>query len=161
LSDPDASQVNFSPVAKTIAQLLSLHPPAGLKTSTPRTAPTETQVFRVLARLKEYAREADHDFHVLIAEPMNSSRTMVAEVVDPACAGAKDSPRLNALKAIRQKFIRLYGEPRRGSFKPVPSQPVPILVGVGFFDLCGAQHKPQGAAPQCIELHPVLDVEAP
>ncbi len=161
LSDPRASQVNFSPVARTISHLSSLQPPTSLKTSTPRIAPTEMQVYRVRARLKEYTREADHDFHVVIADWKNSGMTMVAEVVDPACPGARDSARLNALRAVRQKFIGLYGEPRRGSFRPVPGQPFVILVGVGFFDQCGAQHKPRGAAPQCIELHPVLDVQTP
>lgn len=161
LSDPKASQVNFSPVAKAISQLYRLQPPAILRTSTPRTAPTEMQVYRVRAGLKEYVREADHDFHVVIADPSNSGRTMVAEVVDPTCPGSRDSARLNALKAARRKFIDLYGEPGRGSFRPVPGQPLVILVGVGFFDQCGAQHKPRGAAPQCIELHPVLDIQTP
>lgn len=161
LSDPKASQVNFSPVAKTIPLLYRLQPPANLRTSTPRTAPTEMQVYRVRARLKEYTREADHDFHVVIADRSNPDKTMVAEVVDPTCSGARDSPRVNALRAVRQKFIASYGEPSRGSFRPVPGQPLVILVGVGFFDQCGVQHTPRGAAPQCIELHPVVDVQTP
>ena len=161
LSDPQAGRVSFSPVARTISQLRGLHPPAGLKASTPRSAPTETQVYRVRARLKEYTREADHDFHVVVAAPSSPSMTMVVEVVDPTCPGARDSARLNALRAVRQKFIDIYGEPGRGTFRPVPGQPVAILVGVGFFDQCGPQHKPRGAAPQCIELHPVLDTQTP
>lgn len=161
LSDPKASQVNFSPVARTISQLRSLQPPASLKTRTPRIAPTEMQVYRVLARLKEYVRETDHDFHIVIADPTSASKTMVAEVVDPTCPGARDSARQSALKTVRRKFIDLYGEPSRGTFRPVPGQPVAILVGVAFFDQCGAQHKPRGAAPQCIELHPVLDTQTP
>ncbi len=100
-------------------------------------------------------KNIQNDFHVVIADPTSSGRTMVAEVVDPACSVARDSLRLSALKATRQKFVGLYWEPHRGSFKPVPAQPVVILVGVGFFDQCGAQHEPRGASPQCIELHPV------
>ncbi len=88
LSDPKASKVNFNPVGRTV-QLHALNPPDNLKTSTPRTAPIETQVFRVRARLMEYTREADHDFHIVVAAPNDSSKTMVAEVVDPACPGAE------------------------------------------------------------------------
>ena len=127
LSDPDASRVNFSPVARTIAQLHSLHPPTTLTTSTPRIAPTETHGFRVRAQLREYALEADHDVHVVIADPASFDMTMVAEIVDPACPGARDSPRLDALRAVRQKFISLYGQPSRGSFRPVPGQPVAVV----------------------------------
>jgi len=158
LSDPDASGVNYTPVPKVISELHQLPPPSELKTSTPRLIPFEFGVYRLRARLKEYKREADHDFHVVIADINNSSRTMVAEVVDPACPGARDSVRASAFRAVRQKFIGRFGEPT-GSFKLVPGQPVAILIGVGFFDQCGAGHKPRGAAPNCVELHPVLDLE--
>ena len=158
LSDADASQVNFVPVARTISQLRRRKEPAELKKDTPRTSPLEFTVYRVRARLVEYKREKDRDLHVVIASPTRSNRTMVAEVVDPTCPGASDSPRANTLKTVRQEFIDVFGQPV-ASFKNVPSQPVVFLIGVGFWDSCTPGHIPRGAAPKCVEIHPVLDVE--
>jgi len=35
------------------------------------------------------------------------------------------------------------------------------VIGVEFWDWCKGAHKPRGAAPNCFELHPVLDIEQP
>ncbi len=158
LSDPAAYQVNFAPVARTVSQLRQLQAPDELGKNTPRLSPREFIVYRVRARLIEYKRQSDRDFHVVIASSTNRKLRMVAEIVDPTCPGAKDSPRVDALKAVRQEFIQQYGQPTT-SFKPVPGQPIAILVGVALWDLCTDAHKPRGAAPNCIELHPVLDIE--
>jgi len=83
---------------------------------------------------------------------------MVVEVVDPTCPGARDSARVGAFRAVRDEFVGLYGQPTTG-FKQVPGHPTAIVVGVGFWDLCTGAHIPTGAAPNCVELHPVLDVE--
>lgn len=158
LSDGDASQVSFTPVSRTVSQLRRLREPDELRTGTPRIDPVELTVYRTRVRLLEYKRERDRDFHIVVADPRNRRRTMVTEVVDPTCPGARDSPRLGTLRAVRQEFIGLFGQPTT-SFKIVPSQPIAILIGVGFWDSCKGAHIPRGAAPNCIELHPVLDVE--
>ncbi len=160
LSDPAADQVDFQPVARTVSKLVKLKEPDELKKDTHRTPPVEFTVYRVRVRLIEYKREEDRDFHVVMSSPVNRQRTFVAEVVDPTCLGAQDSPRVNALQAVRQEFVNLYGQPTT-SFKEVPNQPVAILIGVGFWDSCKGAHKPYKAAPNCFELHPVLDVEQP
>ncbi len=158
LSDPDASQVNFAPVAGTVSQLHQLAEPSELRSRTPRIAPVEFRVYRVRVQLLEYKREQDRDFHVVVAQQGQPDLTMVVEVVDPTCPGARDSVRLGAMQAIRQEFTTLYGEPTTG-FKQVPGQPTAFVTGVGFWDSCRGAHIPRGAAPNCIELHPVLDVE--
>lgn len=53
-------------------------------------------------------------------------------------------------------------KPLRGNpsnFREVPGRPIAFVTGVGFWDLCTGAHKPRGAAPNCIELHPVLDID--
>ena len=84
---------------------------------------------------------------------------MVVEVVDPTCPGARDSARVSVLQSVRQEFVSLYGQASSG-FRQVPGQPTAFVIGVGFWDSCCGAHIPRGAAPNCIELHPVLDVEA-
>ena len=49
------------------------------------------------------------------------------------------------------------GGPTTG-FKEVPGQHPVFVTGVGFWAFCGGVHIPHGAAPNSIELHPVLDV---
>src|SRR5713226_5429537 len=100
LSDPDASQVNFAPVAGTISQLHQLAEPNELRSRTPRIAPVEFRVYRIRALLLEYKREQDRDFHVVVGQPDQPSRTMVVEVVDPTCPGARDSIRVGALQTV-------------------------------------------------------------
>jgi hypothetical protein len=158
LSDPAADSVNFTPVARTFSKLMKLNEPDELKKDTPRLASVELTVYRVRVRLIEYKREKDRDFHVVVSSPVNRGRTFVTEVVDPTCPGARDSARMGTFQAVREEFVSLYGQPTT-SFKPVPEQPVTILVGVGFWDWCKGAHKPRGAAPNCFELHPILDME--
>src|SRR5437667_160813 len=133
LSDPDAARVDFAPVATTISQLRELPEPEELGTRTPRIESLEFQTYRVRGRLVEYKREQDRDFHVVIAQPDSPGRTMVVEVVDPTCPGARDSDRVGAFRAVRQEFIGLYGHPTT-SFKIVPGEPIAFIVGVGFWD---------------------------
>lgn len=159
LSDAAAEQVDFTPRARTVNHLRQLNPPDALGTNTPRIGPHELRVYRIRARLIAFKRERDRDFHVVISQVNNASRTMVTEVVDPTCPGAQDSARVGTLQAVRQEFIGLYGTPPSSGFREVPGRPVAIIVGVGFWDLCTGAHKPHGAAPNCIELHPVLDID--
>lgn len=159
LSDTSAAQVNFTPLTRTVKQMRQLSPPATLGISTPRIVPHELRTYRIRARLISYKRERDRDFHVVISQVNNSKRTMVTEVVDPTCPGAQDSPRVGTLHGVRQEFIDLYGTPPSSGFREVPGRPVAFIVGVGFWDLCTGAHKPHGAAPNCIELHPVLDID--
>lgn len=83
---------------------------------------------------------------------------MVVEIVDSTCPGAEDSDRVGTLQAVRQEFISLYGR-APSNWRDVPGRPIAFITGVGFWDLCTGAHRPRGAAPNCIELHPVLDID--
>lgn len=81
---------------------------------------------------------------------------MIVEIPDPDCPGARDSPRVGTLRAARDKYNNLFGQPPRGKFQEFDDPPLVIVTGVGFFD---AVHGQKGVAHNGIELHPVLDVE--
>lgn len=119
LSDGESGQVDFTPRARTVSQLRRLRPPDALGKRTPRIGPHELRVYRIRARLIAYKRERDRDFHVVISQVNNTSRTMVTEVVDPTCPGAEDSPRAGTLQAVRQEFIDTYGTPPSSGFREV------------------------------------------
>lgn len=158
VSDPAASRIRLAPLDATVTQLQALKSP--LKTWAPhsrRQAPVEFTVYRVPVRLIEYHQEPDHDFHVVVAEPTDNSKTMIVELPDPACPGASGSQMHATLSAVRQAFVDRYGHPPAGrDFSPVPGHPVVTLTGVGFFDKL---HGQRGVAPNGIELHPVLSVQ--
>jgi len=115
--------------------------------------------FTVRARLVGYRHETDKDFHIVIADLQDLTVSMVVEIPDSQCAGVCASPKLREIQQAREKFV-----------KPFPTaQPAPEFVvvqgdvevevtGVGFFDFA---HGQTGLAHNCIELHPVLDINFP
>ena len=100
-------------------------------------------------------KEGDRDFHLVIADPADKKKTIIAEVVDPECRRVCQSKKLEQLKAVQTRFIKQFGQPE-DSFRHL-DPPAPIVItGVGFFDF---RHGQTGVAPNAIELHPVLSVE--
>jgi hypothetical protein len=99
--------------------------------------------------------ETDQDIHLVIADPDDRSKIMIAEIVDPGCSGAAVSPELADLQRARETFTQL-DTAQPGSSGPVlrPGDLIEIT-GVGFFDF---EHGQSGVAPNAIELHPVLAV---
>ncbi len=151
-TDPDASQVDLSnPKTTSVSELRALQPPDPIPANS-RFAPTENSVFVVDATLTDFKLESgstgDSDYHLVLQD--DQGNTMVAEIPSPSCVGAS-SPFAAQIAGARSKFdAQLTAS---SSFKTAN---VPVRVtGVGFFDFFHNQH---GAAPNVIELHPVLDI---
>jgi hypothetical protein len=153
LSDPDAGKVNLTPVPGTVADLIKLTPPDALPPNS-RIGPVELTTYKVRAVVLERHHEQDQDIHLVIAEPGGpndvsegvigaTNKTMIAEVVDPACHGALTSREVADFEQVRESIEDIR-----------PGAPIEIT-GVGFFD---EEHGANGTAPNDIELHPVLDV---
>jgi hypothetical protein len=162
LSDLNSGQVDFTPRARTIRKLRELEPPANLGRNTPRVRPTEYRTYRVRARIREHkwvccGTKDDGDYHLVLADPRNRRRTMIAELADPDCPGARDSAKVGTLRAVRHKYNSLFGQPPKGRFEGFEDPPLVFVTGVGFFD---AVHGQKGVAPNGIEIHPVLDFES-
>ena len=151
LSDPDAAQVNFTPVQSSVTELRSLAPPPSLPQSS-RIAPTELTVFTVPAQLVEMKAEEDHDIHLVIAEPANSTATMITEFPDADnCSGAVASARAQEMRTARTELVAAFGQPSSSEFTALNG--TATVTGVGFFDFL---HGQTGVAPNGIELHPAL-----
>ena len=150
LSDPDADRVDLTPVATTVESLTALprpryFPPYG------RSGQTETAVFCVEGWLVDFTTEADFDVHVIVAGLEDSSATLIAEIPDARCSGACASG-----------FAELYASAREALENRLDTLTADTLrvriIGVGFFD---RPHGQYGAAPNNIELHPVLGIDFP
>ena len=151
LSDQDATQVNFTPVQSSVAELRSLAAPPSLPQSS-RVAPTELTVFTLTAQAVEMKLEEDRDIHLVIAEPANPSATMITEFPDAdQCSGAVGSAHAAEMRTARAALVGAFGQPSSSQFTNLTG--TATLTGVGFFDFL---HGQTGVAPNGIELHPVV-----
>jgi hypothetical protein len=154
LSDPDASRVNLRPRPTTIAQLAALIPPSSLPQS--RVAPVELQTFTVRARLVAMKLEADSDLKLVLADLGPRSASMSAELPAAACVLQAAPALQKKMDSARATFVERCGSPSSVLFTQLGG--VVTLTGVGFFD---RRHGATGAAPNGIELHPVLAYTGP
>jgi hypothetical protein len=146
-TDSTSNLVNLTPQDTTIASLRAQPMPASLPSATRVPNSAETQNWRVSATLTLFKLETDSDFHLVLADA--SGATMITEIPSPSCdAGSVWSTQIaHSRSAFTAKFTP------NSTFQQAN---VPVIVtGVGMFDFA---HGQTGAAPNQIELHPVLDI---
>ena len=146
-TDSTSNLVNLSPETTTIASMRALAMPSSIPSTTRIPGSAETQAWRISATLTEFKLETDSDFHLVLSDA--SGLTMIAEIPSPSCdAGSVWSTQIaHSRSAMTAKFTPT------SSFQTAN---VPVIVtGVGMFDFA---HGQTGAAPNQIELHPVLDI---
>ena len=160
LTDSGSAAVTAAtPTSSTVSKLTSEQAPAHLPQSS-RVAPIENQQFTIQAVLIAWKEEAgakgDHDFHLVLADPKDHTKTMIAEVPSPQCASACASGSVESFKTARQVLTTELGPaPQVTSAVPVVPPRIIEVTGVGFFDY---NHGQDGLAWNCIEIHPVLKI---
>lgn len=145
LSDAAHNKIDFTPKEATISWLISQERPYP-SPADQRIGPIETHTYKVRAHLVSHKLEEDGDFHIVIADVEDPSKTMIAEIPSADCAGACASGHAEEFRKARAVIMGLSDQ--------VPS--VVVVTGVGFFDF---SHGQTGGAPNGIELHPVLKIE--
>src|SRR4029078_5304327 len=119
LSDSDAGNIDFTPVAATVAQLRAL-PMPGSHPQSSRLAPTELTTYSVTASIVEFKLEADKDIHVVIADLDDPAHTMIVEFPDAAdCSGAVGSAHAGEMGTARNALTATFGEPSSSHFTQV------------------------------------------
>jgi hypothetical protein len=120
-------------------------------------ADAEKQVYSVEAVLLRWKQETgqhgDRDFHLVLADPNDVTRTMIAEVPSAECQGACSSAQTQHFAEVRQILTAQLSEPE-AHFRRFPHAWVVRVEGVGFFDVF---HQQIGVAENC--MHPLLEVE--
>jgi hypothetical protein len=148
LSDPEAHQVDFQPVDRSVWALRRLDGPV-VHEDSPRFGGIERQAIRVRAQVVEAKVEDDSDIHLVIAPRLHRARTMIVEFPAPICvASPVKRPEMRA--ARRSLLARC---PAIGSSDFTTLHGNVLITGVGFWDIL---HGQTGVAPNGIELHPVL-----
>jgi hypothetical protein len=154
--DNDAKNINFIPRHTTISELVAMRPPEVLSDER---ADAEKQVYSIEAVLlgwkQETAEHGDRDFHLVLADPNDVTRTMIAEVPSAECQGACSSLQAQHFAEVRQILTAQLSEPE-AHFRRFPHAWVVRVEGVRFFDIF---HQQIGVAENCMELHPLLKVE--
>jgi hypothetical protein len=166
LTDKDAAAVNLNPdTSKTVADLYAVPAPTTSSEDT-RLNATEKMAFTVRARLIGYkeefdpnsasANKGDRDFHIVIADLQDPSKTMVVEIPDSTCGGVCASPQLQKISDARKEFASKFpNDPPDKDFRVVQGNVEVDVTGVGFFDFA---HGQTGLAKNCVELHPVIAI---
>jgi len=147
-ADDKARFINQQPIDTTIRTLVSLPRPGGLKRNSERIG-AEFYVYGVAAVLVTYFSEADGDLHLVLSD--GDGHYMVAEIPYPGCVET-DAVYHDAIQAVREHFLRHFGNQKS---KRAVNESVTVY-GVAFFDAC---HNVSMAAPNFLELHPVIAVK--
>lgn len=155
-SDPEARTMNWTPQPATIADLVELPAPRWLEDDR---ADAEKRVYSVEAILigwkSETGQHGDQDFHLVLADPEDPGRTMIAEVPSGECVGACSSLQAQQFARVREMLESRLSSPEAHFRRFHPAWLVRVD-GAGFFDIF---HGQIGVAANCIELHPVVRVE--
>ncbi|HEV8534497.1 MAG TPA: hypothetical protein VGR87_02095 [Candidatus Limnocylindria bacterium] len=144
-SDPDAGKIDLMHIiASSVTELTAQPKPTALPSDS--RLPAETVAYDLNAVLTTYKLDDNGDYEAVITA---GGATMLVKLPDPACVSAS-SPLRDQIRAARAQFdARLTA----GSSFKTANQLV-TLTGVAFFDSPGQT----GAAPNGIELHPVLSI---
>ncbi|HKV23221.1 MAG TPA: hypothetical protein VJN93_01395, partial [Candidatus Acidoferrum sp.] len=143
LSDADVASINFSPRPATVAWLTAQPAPSPLPAAN-RVAPLELQAFTVRAQLIGIKEESDRDFHIVLADPNDTSVTMIAEIPSSQCSGACSSHYATSFESARTELESRFGMPPTNGFQSVPGNVIVDVTGVAFFDFF---HNQRGVAP--------------
>jgi hypothetical protein len=103
----------------------------------------------VTGRLKLAKLEDDSDYHLVIAQPGAPKKTMIVEFPHPGCTEGAIKRKL--MRHARNRFADACGPVGSSDFKELSGKA--LIEGVGFWDI---PHGQTGAAPNQLELHPVL-----
>jgi hypothetical protein len=157
-SDPDAGLVDLSSATPTtIAALRTFAYPSPGPPSNGRAAPAETTQWIIQGTLLKYKMEDDSDYHLVIQD--GSGVTMVTEIAYPGESPACVSPSSPFLPGIAATRCEMDGSPLPQATTSFQTTSVPVrIIGAGMFDF---PHGQTGAAPNQIEIHPILDIAFP
>ena len=146
LADPAGRALSLQPKPTTIRKLRKAHAPRVLGR---RNKGIERTTFRVTGRLVEMRLEDNLDVSLVIADPKTGA-TMIAAFPSASCtAGATRKARAKMSRA-RAALAAACGPP---TAEPQRLAGTGAITGVGFFN---PTRDASGAAPNGIELHPVV-----
>ncbi len=147
MTDALASSVNYAPLQSTVAGLLAITTPFPDPYMI-RQAGIESNTYQITCNITVKKEETDADCHLVLSD---GTHTLIGEIPNAACSTAVSSAHAFQYAAARS-FIDAHIA--MGNVNNVNIGQVTIT-GVAFID---PPHGQTGAAPNNIELHPILDI---
>ncbi len=148
LTDAGTTGINYTPVATTIANLISIPLVKTIDANTPRFG-IEFNTYTIQCRIREYKLSSDGDYHLVMMDLANPTTTMVGEIPDPYCASVQQSAYFANFTKARKDFKNTLLATEQADTS------VYIITGVAFYDKV---HGQLGAAPNAVEIHPILSI---
>jgi hypothetical protein len=150
MTDSLAKKVRLTPIKSSILEMRSFKPGRKIGGKTPRFG-EEFKTYEIVCRITEYIREADGDFHLVLADTLYPDSTIVGEIPDPLCPSVQKSTQINKITTSRVYFVENVKE-KAGRTKPG----IYRVKGIAFFDKV---HGQKGGAKNGIEIHPILSIK--
>jgi hypothetical protein len=145
LNDTDAKKISFTAMRTDVSDMVKFKCPEKISRTLPRFG-KEFNFYQLNCTIKEY-KEDDGDYHLVLQDAGDTTKTMVGEILNPTCDDLKNNPHLQEYITVRadfEKCILPKNKVKSGYYK---------LKGVCFFDKV---HGQLGAAKNGVELHPIL-----
>jgi hypothetical protein len=147
-TDADAALIDAAhPTPTTIAIMRSWPAQSNIPMNS-RIAPYETTAWTIEATLTLYKKEDDSDYHLVLRDA--AGNTLIGEIPCPTCVGAS-SPVATRINNARTAFNATLTATTSFQTANIPVR----VTGIGMFDF---PHGQTGAAPNQIELHPLIDI---
>ena len=147
LTDALATTVNYTPTSSTVVNLVNLTTPFP-NPNMNRQAGLEDITYQINCHITIKKSETDDDYHLVLSD---GTHTLIGEIPNPVCSTAVTSPHHAQYLAARN-FID--ANIATGNVYNVNIGMVTVT-GVAFVD---PPHGQTGAAPNNLELHPILDI---
>jgi hypothetical protein len=147
LIDTAVHTINFTPINSTVNALVNIVTPTP-STSMPRYAGVEDKTYKITCNITVKKAETDNDYHLVLSD---GTHTLIGEIPDPVCSAAASSTYVSQYTAARNFIDTYIGS---GTYSTVNIAPVEVY-GVAFVD---PPHGQTGAAPNNLELHPILTI---
>src|SRR3989442_9576232 len=98
------SQVDFVPLVTTVGELRRQRRRVPHK-STARTTPIEKSTYALQVALRAFRLESTRDITLIVADPRNPSKTLLAAFPDTGCRGAISSGKKRVMKTARAALV--------------------------------------------------------
>ena len=148
LNDTDAKNISFTAMRTDVVDMTKFKCPEKISRTLPRFE-KEFNVYQLNCTIREYRKEEDGDYHLVLQQADDTTITIVGEIINPTCDDLKNNPHLQEYITVRaefEKYILPKNKVKGGYYK---------LKGVCFFD---RPHGQLGAAKNGVELHPILSL---
>lgn len=152
LLDKDASQIKWTPITSNIKTLVSFVQPFPVKDKKFNKNVRfgyEFNVYEIKCKIREFRKEDDGDYHLVLVDINDSTRTMIGEILNPECPDLLNSQYTSALNNAREEF-EMFKLPKNKVMEGIYT-----ITGVCFFDHI---HGQLGVAPNGVEIHPIMDI---